>query len=144
MQKDENIHIIVLNDAQNNLLRTIHVKDEIAVVTGMFAVAYVPIDGAIDLNEFKEEGQFRFGMLSVKFNHSDTTYSIPIQFQNIQGFVSTEESNFNFNKQLLFKPLPLYEKVLSNTFLKIKYRDSVSNYRFKHDIKLYLTYIDKD
>jgi hypothetical protein len=144
MQKDENIHIIELNDAQNNLLSTIHLKDEIDIITGMFAVAYITIDGAINLNGFKEEGQFKFPMLSVNFNHSDTTYSIPIQFQNIQGFVSAEEGNFNFNKQVLFKPLPLYKKVLPNTLLKIKYRNSVSNYRFKHDIKLYLTYIDKD
>lgn len=144
MLKDESIHIIELNNAQNNLLSTIHLKDEIDIVTGIFAVAYIPIDGSIVLNGFKEEGQFRFGMLSVKFNHSDTTYSVPIQFQNIQGFVSAEEGNFNFNKQILFKPLPLYKKVLPNTMLKIKYKDSISNSRYKHDIKLYLTYIDKD
>lgn len=144
MCENESIHIIELNDAQNNLLSTIHLKDEIAVVTGMFAVAYIPIDGAVNLNGFKEEGQFRFGMLSVKFNHCETTYSIPVQFQNIQGFVPAEESNFNYNKQILFKPIPIRKIVTPNTFLKIKYKDSVAEYRYKHHIKLYLTYIDKD
>ena len=141
---NETIQIIGLQDAQNNLSTIIHLKDEIDMVTGMFAVAYVSIDGAVGLGGFKEEGQFKCALLSVQFGHCGTVYSIPVYFQNIQGFVPTEETNFNYNKQLLLRPLPVYKKIEPNTYLKIKYRDSVAAYRYKHHIKLYITYIDKD
>lgn len=140
---NETIQIIGLQDAQDNLSATIHLKDETDIVTGMFALAYIPVDGAVALDGFREEGQFRNAMLSVQFNFCNTLYCIPVYFQNIQGFVPAEEGNFNYNKQLLLKPLPLYKKIEPNTYLKIKYRDSVAAYRYKHHIKLYITYIDK-
>ena len=144
MCDNETIQIIELQDAQNNLMSIVHLKDEIDVVTGIFAVAYVPVDGAVGLDGFKEEGQFRCALLSVQFSHCGTVYSIPVHFQNIQGFIPAEENNFNYNKQLLLKPIPVFKKTEPNTFLKIKYRDSVAAYRYKHSIKLYITYIDKN
>lgn len=141
--ENESIHIIDLQDAQNNILVNIPLKDEINVVKGMFAVAYIPVDGALVLNGFREEGQFKPGLVSVKFSTCETTYSVPLHFQCLQGFVPAEEINFNDNKQLLFRPVPFYKKIEPNTYLKVKYRDSLSAYRFKHNIKLILTYIDK-
>lgn len=140
---NETIQLIELQDAQNDLSTIVHLKDEIDIITGMFAVAYIPVEGAVGLNGFKEEGQFRNALLSVQFSFCNTVYSIPVYFQNIQGFVPAEESNFNYNKQLLLKPIPIYRKNEPNSFLKIKYRDSVAAYRYKHHIKLYITYIDK-
>lgn len=140
---NEYIHIIDLPDAQNNILANIPLKDEIDVVKGIFAVAYIPVIGAIGLNGFKEEGQFKAGLVSIIFSNCESVYSVPINFQNLQGFTPNEELNFNENKQLLFRPVPIYKKVEPNTYLKIKYRDSLSAYRFKHNIKLFLTYIDK-
>jgi hypothetical protein len=144
MCDNETIQIIELQDAQNNLSASVRLKDEINVVTGMFAVAYVPVEGATGLDGFKEEGQFRCALLSAQFSHCGTVYCMPVYFQNIQGFIPAEEMNFNFNSQLLLKPMPIYKKVESNTCLKIKYRDSVAAYRYKHHIKLYITYIDKN
>jgi len=137
------IHIIELQDAHNNILETVRLKDEIDVITGMFTVAYVPVDGAINMNGFKEDGQFNPGMVSVKFSHCETTYSVPLFFECMQGFTSIEENKYNNNKQLLFRPLPIYKKIEPNTSIRIKYRDSLSAYRFKHNLKLLLTYKDK-
>lgn len=141
--ENEYIHIIDLADAQNNILSNLPLKDEIDVVKGLFAVAYIPIDGAKNLNGFREEGQFKSGLISVKFSQCETTFTVPLFFQCVQGFASNEETSFNFNKQLLFRPIPIYKKVEPNTFLKVKYRDSLSAYRFKHNIKLFITYTDK-
>jgi hypothetical protein len=141
--ENEYIHIIELSDAQNGTLADIRLKDEMDVVTGMFAVAYVPVEGAVGLNGFKEEGQFRPAMVSVTFSNCETTYAVPLVFQCLQGFVPTEEHNFNHSKQILFKPLPVYKNIMPNTSVRVKYRDSVSDYRFKHHIKLLLTYKDK-
>lgn len=141
--ENEYIHIVDLTDAQNNILTNIPLKDEIDIVKGIFAVAYVPVNGAIGLNGFKEEGQFKAVLVSLLFSNCETVYSVPLYFQCLQGFTHNEENNFNDNKQLLLKPVPIYKKIEPNTYLKIKYRDSLSAYRFKHNIKLFLTYIDK-
>ena len=141
--KNEYLHIIDLPDAHNNILVNIPLKDEIDIVKGIFAVAYVPVDGAIGLNGFKEEGQFKSGLISLLFSNCETVYTVPLHFQCLQGFSQGEENNFNVNKQLLLKPVPIYKKIAANSYLKIKYRDSLSSYRFKHNIKLILTYTDK-
>lgn len=140
---NEYIHIIDLPDAQNNILANIPLKDEIDVVKGIFAVAYVPINGAVALNGFREEGQFKAGPVSLIFGNCETVYSIPVHFQCLQGFTPNEEVNFNKNKQLLIKPVPIYKKIEPNTYLKIKYRNNLSAFRYKHNIKIFLTYIDK-
>ncbi len=141
--ENEYIHIIDLPDAQNNVLVNIPLKDEIDIVKGIFAVAYIPVNGAIGFNGFKEEGQFKSGLISLLFSSCEMVYSVPLHFQCLQGFTKSEENNFNANKQLLLNPLPIYKKVEPNTYLKIIYRDSLSAFRFKHNIKLILTYIDK-
>ncbi len=141
--KNEYIHIIDLPGAQDNILANVPLNDEIDVVKGVFAVAYVPINGALALNGFREGGQFKAGLVSVKFGHSETVYSVPLYFQCLQGFTPGEENKYNDNKQLLFRPVPLYEKIGANTHLKVKYRDTLSAYRFKYNIKIFLTYIDK-
>ena len=143
MCENESIHIIDLKDVQNNIIINIPLTDEIDTVKGLFAVAYIPIEGATELNGFKEEGQFKFGLLSVKFSHCETTYSVPVYYQSIQGFVQNEEPNFNYNHQILFRPMIIHKRIEPNSFLKVKYRDSLSDFRFKHNIKLFLTYIDK-
>lgn len=137
------IHIIDLKDAHNNILESFRLKDEIDIISGMFGVAYIPLNGAVNMNGFKEEGQFKPGIISVKFSHCETTYSIPLFFQCMQGFEQAEENNFNDNKQILFKPLPIFKKIEPNTSIRIKYRDALSAFRFKHNIKLMLTYKDK-
>lgn len=141
--ENEYIHIIDLPEAQNNILINIPLKDEIDIVKGIFAVAYIPVNGAKELNGFREEGQFKGGLISLLFSNCETVYTVPLYFQCMQGFSQNEEVNFNDNKQLLLKPIPVYKKLEPNTYLKIKYRDSLSAYRFKHNIKLILTYIDK-
>ena len=139
----EYIHIINLENAHNNILSDIRLKDEIDIVTGMYALAYIPVEGAIDLNGFKEEGQFKTGGVSVKFSNCETTYTVPLFFQCLQGLIPKEEKNYNTNKHILFKPIPIYKKIASNTSVRVKYRDSLSAYRFKHNIKLFFTYKDK-
>ena len=141
--ESEYIHIIDLPGAQNNILVNVPLKDEIDVVKGIFTVAHIPVDGAIALNGFKEEGQFKGGLVSVKFSQCESIYALPLHFQSVQGFVPNEEDNFNDNKQLLFRPVPIYKKIEPNTYLKVKYVDFLSTYRFKHNIKLFLTYTDK-
>lgn len=142
MDKTEYIHIIDLPDAQNNIMHHFTLKDEIDIITGLFAVAYIPLQGAKELNGFKSEGQFKQSLLSVKFGHCETVYCVPVHFLGIQGYAAGEESNFNFNHQLLFHPVPVYKKTASNTFLKVKYGDSLSDFRYKHNIRLYLTYTE--
>lgn len=141
--ENEYIHIIELKDAQNNILTNVRLKDEIDIVKGVFAVAYVPVEGAVNMNGFKEEEQLKSGLLSLEFSNCDTTYSVPVLFECVQGFIPNEESNYNGNKQVLYKPLPLFKKVEPNTSMRIKYRDSVSGFRVKHNLKIFLTYIDK-
>lgn len=136
-------HIIELKDAHNNILEAIPLKDEIDIVTGMFALAYIPVDGAKQLNGFREEGQFRPSVLTASFNRHDSICLVPLVFECLQGFVPGEEANFNFNKQVFFTPVPVYRKIEPNTSLKVKYRNSLCEHRFVYNIRLFLTYIDK-
>lgn len=99
--ENEYIHIIDLPDAQNNILVNIPLKDEIDIVKGIFAVAYIPVNGAKELKGFKEEGQFKGGLISLLFSNCETVYTVPLYFQCMQGFSQKEEVNFNDNKQLL-------------------------------------------
>ena len=91
---NEYIHIIDLPDAQNNILANILFKDEIDVVRSVFAVAYLPINGAVILNGFREEGQFKAGLVFLIFSNCETVYSIPLHFQCLQGFTPNEEIHF--------------------------------------------------
>jgi hypothetical protein len=141
--EDKNIQIIEIENAHNHFLASFPLVREIDVVTGIFATACIPVNGAVDLNGFREQGQFRFPLVSLKFNNDSTTYNVPIHFTNIQGYLPGEEGNANYNRQLLFKPVTIYEKIKPNTFLKVKYRDSLAEVRFIHNLNIYLRYIDK-
>ena len=141
--EDKSVHIIEIENAHNHFMGSFPLAYEIDIVTGIFATACIPIDGAIDLNSFREQGQFKFPLLSLKFNNDITTYNVPIHFMNIQGYIPTKEGNANYNRQLLFNPFPTYRKIEPNTFLKLKYRNSLADVRFVHNLKIYLKYIDK-
>lgn len=143
MQKSEYIHIIDLPDAENNIIRDVRLKDEIDTLRGIYAVGYIPLKGAAPMDGFKEEGQFRCGLLSVRLNNHETTFTIPVYSSSLQGYLVAEENLYNYNRQLLFRPFPLNIKIPANTTLRLKYRDNRSPYRFKHNIKLIISYYDK-
>jgi hypothetical protein len=144
MCKNESIHIIELKNAHNHFIGTFPLKNEITIIKGIFATAFIPINGAINLNNFREQGQFKFGLVSLKFNNCGTTFNIPVHFLNIQGFIPNEEKNQNYNRQVLFALSNIYKTIPPNSFIKIKYRDSLADVRYIHYIKLYLKYIEKD
>ena len=140
---EDKILIIDFEDAQNGVLKDIPLKDEIATINGMFATCQIPVEGAAPLNGFKEEGQFKQGLLSVTLNNNGTTYSLPINFMGVQGRVPEEEPLYDYNKQTGFSPLPVSVVVKPNSSIRVKYEDNLSGHRYKHNIKLFITYTEK-
>jgi hypothetical protein len=140
---ERNIQIIELKNAHRDILELVSLKDEIERIEGVQAVSYIPLEGAIFLNDFKEDGQFRFSPLSITFNKPETTYTIPVEFQGLNGRTPEEEKLFNFDRQILQNPLPISRVIRPNTTMKVKYSDNLSLFRFRYNIKLILTYKEK-
>jgi hypothetical protein len=143
MTAQRKIQIIDLKNAHLDIIERMPLKDEIDTINGISAISYIPIEGAVFLNDFKEEGQFKASPLSITFNDSETTFIVPVEFQGICGRTPNEETLYNFDRQVLHCPVPLNKKILPNTTVKVKYRDNLSLYRFKYNIKLILDYIEK-
>lgn len=140
---ERSIQIIELKNAHRDILELVPLKDEIERIEGMQAISYIPLEGAVFLNDFKEDGQFRFSPLSITFSKPETTFTIPVEFQGLTGRTPEEEKLFNFNRQILQNPLPIERIIRPNTTMKVKYCDNLSLFRFRYNIKLILTYKEK-
>ena len=143
MEQRKKILILDCENAHKSILRTFQLKDEVDIITGAYAVAYVPVDGAVNLNNFKEQDEFTFGIAGLQLNGTGACYAVPIEFTGIQGRAPEEEANGNFNKQITFAPLPINVQAPANAHLKVKYRDTLTSFRFKYNLKIILTYTEK-
>ena len=143
MTAQKKIQVIDLKNAHLDIIEKMPLQDEIDTITGISAISYIPVEGAVFLNDFKEEGQFKSSPLSITFNDNETAFIVPVEFQGINGRTPEEETLYNFNRQVLHCPIPLNKKITPNTTIKVKYRDNLSLYRFKYNIKLIIDYTEK-
>lgn len=139
----DSIKVYTLENAQNGINRTIQLLDEMGTITGAYAMVTIPVEGAVELAKFQEEGQFQFLPLTLKFNKQNRATCLQIVFGGLQGRTPTEEEYQDLNKVNLFRPLALNEKLLKNESLKVKFRNDLAKYRFPFTINLILTYTEK-
>lgn len=142
-QNNKQILILDCENAHSDVLKTFPLKDELQTIKEAYAMAYVPIDGSISLNDFKENDEFKFGLASIQVNSKGTVYSIPVEFAGIQGRILEEEQNQNFNKQVSFASLPMQIDVPNNSQLKVKFRNNLTGFSFKFNLKIIITYIER-